>query len=49
MFNQTFIETLKESTRLKAVSINLISDSIKTHGLGIVKGSVQHVAEFIHT
>lgn len=49
MFNQTFIETLKESTRLKAVSINLISDSIKTHGLGIVKGSVQHVAEFIHS
>ena len=48
MFNQTFIETLKDSTRLKAVSINLISDSIKTHGLGIIKGSIQHVADFIH-
>ena len=48
MFNQTFIETLNESTRLKAVSINLISDSIKTHGLGVVKGSINLIVEQIH-
>jgi WASH complex subunit 7 len=48
MFNQTFIETLNESTRLKAVSINLISDSIKTHGLGVIKSSISLLSEFIH-
>lgn len=48
MFNQTFIETLNESTRLKAVSINLISDSIKTHGLGIVKSSISLLVDTIH-
>lgn len=48
MFNQTFIETLKESTRLKAVSITLISDSIKTHGLGIIESSINHIVDFIH-
>lgn len=48
MFNQTFIETLNESTRLKAVSINLISDSIRTHGLGIVKSSIGLLVETIH-
>lgn len=48
MFNQTFIETLNESTRLKAVSINLISDSIKTHGLGIIKSTINHIAGEIH-
>lgn len=48
MFNQTFIETLNESTRLKAVSINLISDSIKTHGLGIVRSSISMLVETIH-
>lgn len=48
MFNQTFIECLNDSTRLKAVSINLISDSIKTHGLGIIKNSINIVVEQIH-
>ena len=48
MFNQTFIETLNESSRLKAVSINLISDSIKTHGLGVVKGCINLVVDSIH-
>jgi WASH complex subunit 7 len=47
MFNQSFIEVLGDGSRLKAISISHISDSIKTHGLGVINTCVEVVYKFI--
>lgn len=47
MFNQTFIELAGDSNKLKAVSIDHISDSINTHGLGIINTSVNAIYQFV--
>ena len=47
MFNQSFIEVLGDGSRLKAISIQHISDSIGTHGLGVINTSVDVVYKFI--
>lgn len=48
MFNQTFIEQLGDSQRLKAISITHISNSINTHGLGVINTSVDIVYKFVN-
>jgi len=46
MFNQSFIEVLGDSSRLRAFSIPHIVNSINTHGLGIIPTSVDIVYKF---
>lgn len=47
MFNQSFIEILGDSSRLKAISIGHISDSINTHGLGVINTCIDVIYKFI--
>lgn len=48
MFNQSFIEVLgDQGSRLLAISISHISDSIKTHGLGVINTCVDIVHKFV--
>lgn len=48
MFNQSFIEVLGGTgSRLLAISISHISDSIKTHGLGVINTCVDIVHKFV--
>ena len=47
MFNQTFIELGGNNNKLKAISVDLIADSINTHGLGIINTSVNRIYQFV--